>query len=123
MWCFTAAQGSAFYLAGCLLVVIGWTVIGLVVELYGFYLLFCEFLPTALQFFKRMPIMGKILELPFIKMVRCAALRRTVVHACARDARAPCAEARDDARALHVTQVVSRLAPMGGLPTTNTKGH
>ncbi len=62
-------QGSAFYLSGCLLVVIGWTVVGLIVELYGFWLLFCEFIPTALQFFRRMPVLSRILDLPILKMV------------------------------------------------------
>ena len=42
-------QGSAFYLGGCGLVVYGWTVVGLVLEAYGFWLLFCEFFPTVLQ--------------------------------------------------------------------------
>jgi hypothetical protein len=43
-----ASQGSAFYLGGCVLVVVGWTVIGLCLEIYGFWLLFCEWhLPSA----------------------------------------------------------------------------
>mmetsp|Transcript_4860 Transcript_4860/g.11910 ORF Transcript_4860/g.11910 Transcript_4860/m.11910 type:complete len:151 (-) Transcript_4860:502-954(-) len=82
-------KGSIFYIGGCVMVVIGWTVIGLLVEAYGFWLLFCEFIPTALQFFRRTPVMGKILDLPILKMI------------------------------------FNRLAPMGGLPTTNfqTKGQ
>jgi len=76
-------KGSAFYLGGCVLVVYGWTIIGLALEVYGFWLLFCEFFPTALQFFRRMPFMGRILDLPIIKTI------------------------------------INRLAPMGGLPTTN----
>lgn len=47
----------------------GWTVVGLILEVWGFWLLFCEFIPTALQFFRRMPLMNKILDLPVIKMV------------------------------------------------------
>jgi hypothetical protein len=64
-------QGSALYLAGCALVLVGWTVVGLCVELYGFWLLFCEFIPTALQFFRRTPVLGKLLDMPLLKMV-CA---------------------------------------------------
>lgn len=62
-------KGSAFYLGGCGLVVYGWTVVGLVLEAYGFWLLFCEFFPTVLQFFRQVPFLGRILDLPVIKMI------------------------------------------------------
>lgn len=62
-------KGSAFYLSGAGLVIIGWTVIGLCLEAYGFWLLFCEFLPTVLQFSRRVPFMSKVLEVPFLKAV------------------------------------------------------
>ena len=42
-------QGSAFYLGGAALVVVGWTIVGLALESYGFWLLFCEFFPVLLQ--------------------------------------------------------------------------
>jgi hypothetical protein len=60
-------KGSAFYLGGCALVVYGWTILGLFVEAYGFWLLFCEFFPTVLQFVRRVPFMARILDLPVIK--------------------------------------------------------
>lgn len=63
------AQGSAFYLTGACLVIIGWTIIGLCVEAYGFWLLFCEFIPTVLQFSRRVPFMSKVLDMPFLKVV------------------------------------------------------
>lgn len=50
-------------------------------------LLFCEFLPTALQFFRRVPFMSRVLDLPLIKVVgacccpRC--LRATRLVPCA----------------------------------------
>mmetsp|Transcript_11166 Transcript_11166/g.19562 ORF Transcript_11166/g.19562 Transcript_11166/m.19562 type:complete len:148 (-) Transcript_11166:391-834(-) len=59
-------KGSIFYLGGCLLVIVGWTVVGLFVEAYGFWLLFCEFIPTALQFFRHTPILNNI---PFLRTV------------------------------------------------------
>lgn len=65
-------QGSAFYLSGAALVIVGWTVIGLCVEAYGFWLLFCEFIPTVLQFSRRVPFLSKALDLPFFKAVRRA---------------------------------------------------
>lgn len=56
-------------MGGCGLVIWGWTVIGLILEAYGFWLLFCEFIPTALQFFRRVPFMSRILDLPVMKTV------------------------------------------------------
>lgn len=67
-------QGSAFYLSGAALVIVGWTIVGLGVEAYGFWLLFCEFLPTVLQFSRRVPFMSKVLDMPVLKVVSCNAL-------------------------------------------------
>lgn len=64
------SQGSAFYLGGAALVVIGWTMVGLVLEAYGFWLLFCEFIPTVLSYSRRVPIVGKALEVPWLRTVR-----------------------------------------------------
>ncbi len=58
-----------FYLGGCAVVVYGWTVVGLLLEAYGFWLLFCEFFPTVLQFLRRVPVLSKILDLPILKLV------------------------------------------------------
>jgi hypothetical protein len=67
-------QGAAFYLSGAALVIVGWTIVGVCVEAYGFWLLFCEFLPTVLQFSRRVPFMSKMLDMPFLKVVRCLTL-------------------------------------------------
>lgn len=56
-------------MGGCGLVIWGWTVIGLILEAYGFWLLFCEFIPTALQFFRRVPLMSRVLDAPVMKTV------------------------------------------------------
>jgi hypothetical protein len=63
-------QGSAFYLGGAALVVIGWTFIGLLLEAYGFWLLFCEFIPTVLSYSRRVPFVGRMLEVPWLRNVR-----------------------------------------------------
>lgn len=62
-------KGSLFYLGGSGLVVFGWTFIGLIVEAYGFWLLFCQFIPIILQYSRRLPFFGKILDLPVLKTV------------------------------------------------------
>lgn len=49
--------------------VYGWTIVGMLVELYGFWMLFKGFIPNVLLFFRRIPILGKILDLPVLKMV------------------------------------------------------
>lgn len=64
------AQGSAFYLAGSALVIVGWTFVGLLLEAYGFWLLFCEFLPVVLQYARRVPFLSRALDVPGLKSVR-----------------------------------------------------
>jgi hypothetical protein len=63
-------QGTAFYLAGAGLVIIGWTVTGVIVEVYGFWLLFCEFLPTVMSYAKRIPFLSRALDVPLLSTVR-----------------------------------------------------
>jgi len=62
-------KGSAFYLGGCALVIVGWTITGLCLQCYGFWLLFSAFFPTVLQFARRVPLLGRILDLPGFKAV------------------------------------------------------
>lgn len=49
--------------------VIGWAIIGTVLETYGFWLLFRGFFPTVLGFLRRLPMMGAFLDAPGIKSV------------------------------------------------------
>jgi hypothetical protein len=130
------AQGSAFYLSGAALVIIGWTVIGLCVEAYGFWLLFCEFIPTVLQFSRRVPFLSKALDLPFLKVVRSAAACClfaliwgggagcfaccVALALCQRMARATWPAQR---LSLLPAQVLNKVAPLGGLPTTMEEGR
>ena len=65
-----AVQGSIFFLSGVGLVVWGWAIIGMIVETYGFWCLFAGFIPTALSFLRRIPVFGRILDLPVFKKVR-----------------------------------------------------
>ena len=65
-----AVQGSIFFLSGVGLVVWGWAIVGMIVETYGFWCLFAGFIPTALSFLRRIPVFGRILDLPVFKKVR-----------------------------------------------------
>ncbi|CAL5227607.1 g10609 [Coccomyxa viridis] len=62
-------KGSILFLCGVGLVVWGWAIIGMVVETYGFWCLFAGFIPTALSFLRRIPVFGRVLDLPVFKTV------------------------------------------------------
>uniref|UniRef100_A0AAZ3RMV7 Golgi transport 1Bb n=1 Tax=Oncorhynchus tshawytscha TaxID=74940 RepID=A0AAZ3RMV7_ONCTS len=59
-------KATSFFLGGVLVVLIGWPIIGVVLEIYGFFLLFRGFFPVAVGFIRRLPVLGSILNLPGI---------------------------------------------------------
>ncbi|XP_072034795.1 vesicle transport protein GOT1B-like [Amphiura filiformis] len=59
-------KATAFFIGGMLIVLIGWPLIGMCVETYGFFLLFGGFLPVAINFLRRVPVIGTLLNLPGI---------------------------------------------------------
>uniref|UniRef100_A0A4W5NQK9 Golgi transport 1Ba n=6 Tax=Salmonidae TaxID=8015 RepID=A0A4W5NQK9_9TELE len=59
-------KATSFFLGGVLIVLIGWPIVGVVLEVYGFFLLFRGFFPVAVGFIRRIPILGSLLNLPFI---------------------------------------------------------
>lgn len=62
-------KGSAFFLGGIVVVLLGWPVVGMLVEIYGFILLFRGFFPVVVNFLRRVPVLGHILNLPGINWV------------------------------------------------------
>uniref|UniRef100_A0A8C7KNR5 Golgi transport 1Bb n=1 Tax=Oncorhynchus kisutch TaxID=8019 RepID=A0A8C7KNR5_ONCKI len=62
-------KATSFFLGGVLVVLIGWPIIGVVLEIYGFFLLFRGFFPVAVGFIRRLPVLGSILNLPGISGV------------------------------------------------------
>ncbi|XP_065836017.1 vesicle transport protein GOT1B-like isoform X3 [Oscarella lobularis] len=62
-------KGTGCFVGGILLVLIGWPVVGMVVEAYGFFVLFGGFLPVAVNFMRRVPLIGNVLNLPGIRSV------------------------------------------------------
>ncbi|XP_048728808.1 vesicle transport protein GOT1B-like [Ostrea edulis] len=60
-------KATGFFVGGMLIVLLGWPVIGMCVEMYGFFLLFSGFFPVAVNFLRRVPIIGNILNLPYIR--------------------------------------------------------
>jgi len=80
-------KGTALFFGGILIVLIGWALVGIVVELWGFVLLFgyvmvlsliplqltkpfSGFLPSAVNMLRQMPVVGTFLSLPGIRDVR-----------------------------------------------------
>jgi Got1/Sft2-like family len=61
--------GSACYLGGTALIILSWTLIGLLVQTYGFWRLFAAFIPTVLQYARQVPYLSKVLDLPVVKNV------------------------------------------------------
>jgi len=59
-------KGTISFGAGFFLVLIGWPFFGMLLEAYGFIVLFSGFWPTLLVFLQRIPIIGWIFQQPFV---------------------------------------------------------
>lgn len=62
-------KGSIFFVAGVVLVVWGWTLIGFAVELYGMWGLFAGVIPAMLGFLRTVPGLKTVLDMPAVKNV------------------------------------------------------
>jgi hypothetical protein len=72
-------QGSALFVGGLVLVVVGWAIVGVILETYGFWLLFSGFFPTVLGFLRRLPVLGRVLDLPVLKTVRVGCTSHVII--------------------------------------------
>ncbi|KAG8438536.1 hypothetical protein GDO86_004921 [Hymenochirus boettgeri] len=59
-------KATGFFLGGIFVVLVGWPLIGMVLEIYGFFLLFRGFFPVVIGFIRRIPVLGSLLNLPGI---------------------------------------------------------
>ncbi|KAM3719522.1 putative Golgi transport protein [Dirofilaria immitis] len=62
-------KASSLFLGGIIVVLIGWPLLGIVAEIWGFFLLFGGFLPVAASFLRQLPIIGNVLCLPGISQI------------------------------------------------------
>ena len=62
-------HGSIFFFIGIFVVLLGYPLIGMLIETYGFVKLFGGFIPAAIAFLRRIPFIGLILNLPGISTV------------------------------------------------------
>ncbi|XP_010549807.1 PREDICTED: vesicle transport protein GOT1 isoform X2 [Tarenaya hassleriana] len=60
-------KGTISFGLGFLLVLIGWPVTGMLLETYGFIVLFSGFWPTLAVFLQRIPLLGWLLQQPYIR--------------------------------------------------------
>ncbi|XP_022196759.1 vesicle transport protein GOT1B isoform X2 [Nilaparvata lugens] len=63
------AKASVAFFGGIVVVLLGWPLVGMMLETYGFILLFSGFFPVAINFLRRVPILGTFLNLPGIRTV------------------------------------------------------
>uniref|UniRef100_F1LBS1 Golgi transport protein 1 n=1 Tax=Ascaris suum TaxID=6253 RepID=F1LBS1_ASCSU len=62
-------KASTLFFGGILIVLIGWPLIGIIAEIWGFILLFGGFLPVAINFLRQLPIVGTFLNMPGISQI------------------------------------------------------
>ena len=62
-------KGSGCFFGGILVLLMGWPIIGMAIEIYGFIALFGGFFPMAINVLRVMPVIGTILALPGISNV------------------------------------------------------
>ncbi|KAL6567123.1 hypothetical protein OROMI_015527 [Orobanche minor] len=62
-------KGSVSFGIGFFLVIIGWPIIGMILEAYGFVVLFSGFWPTLAVFLQKIPVLGWLFQQPFIRSV------------------------------------------------------
>lgn len=73
-------KGSVFFFIGMAMVLIGWPLIGIVLEAFGFVNLFGDFFPVVISFLRRMPVVGNVLNVPPFKMVSISICTFTDTH-------------------------------------------
>ncbi|KZV18588.1 hypothetical protein F511_42220 [Dorcoceras hygrometricum] len=62
-------KGTVSFGAGFVLVIIGWAILGMILEAYGFVVLFSGFWPTLAVFLQKIPIIGWIFQQPLVRSV------------------------------------------------------
>ncbi|XP_043723547.1 vesicle transport protein GOT1-like [Telopea speciosissima] len=59
-------KGTISFCVGFFFVLVGWPIIGMIFEAYGFVVLFSGFWPTLAVFLQRIPILGWVFQQPFV---------------------------------------------------------
>ncbi|KAJ3673030.1 hypothetical protein LUZ60_006404 [Juncus effusus] len=59
-------KGTISFGVGFFMVLIGWPVVGMILESYGFIVLFSGFWPTLAVFLQKVPVLGWLMQQPFV---------------------------------------------------------
>ncbi|PWA57710.1 got1/Sft2-like vescicle transport protein family [Artemisia annua] len=62
-------KGTISFGIGFFFVIIGWPVIGMAAEAYGFVILFSGFWPTLSVFMQKIPVIGWVFQQPYIRSI------------------------------------------------------
>ena len=62
-------KGTVAFFGGILVVLLGFPFTGMCIESYGFFIIFSGFFPVAINFLRRVPVVGTILSMPPIGSV------------------------------------------------------
>jgi len=62
-------KASISFFGGICIVLLGFPLIGMLIETYGFVLLFSGFFPVAVNFLRRVPVIGTVLNMPGISSI------------------------------------------------------
>ncbi|XP_059618849.1 vesicle transport protein GOT1B [Phlebotomus argentipes] len=62
-------KGSIAFFGGIVILLVGYPLIGMIVEIYGFVLLFSGFFPVAINFLRRVPVLGSFLNMPGVSRI------------------------------------------------------
>ncbi|KAK7277162.1 hypothetical protein RIF29_18313 [Crotalaria pallida] len=60
-------KGTISFGIGFFILIIGWPILGMIVEAYGFIVLFSGFWPTLAVFIQKVPVLGWIFQQPFVR--------------------------------------------------------
>ncbi|XP_045824179.1 vesicle transport protein GOT1-like [Trifolium pratense] len=60
-------KGTVSFGIGFLILIMGWPILGMIVESYGFLILFSGFWPTLSVFLQKIPVLGWIVQQPYIR--------------------------------------------------------
>ncbi|RYR49810.1 hypothetical protein Ahy_A07g036327 isoform A [Arachis hypogaea] len=60
-------KGSISFGIGFLILIMGWPILGMIIEAYGFIVLFSGFWPTLAVFLQKIPILGWLFQQPYVR--------------------------------------------------------
>ncbi|XP_017850270.1 vesicle transport protein GOT1B [Drosophila busckii] len=62
-------KGTTAFFGGIVIVLLGFPIIGMIIESYGFFALFSGFFPVAINFLGRIPVLGSLFNLPIMQKI------------------------------------------------------